>query len=244
MKKTSKQTTTSEPRRYPEHHTSNGQRLNWLRASVLGANDGVVSIAGLVVGVAGATTDRGVIIMSGVAGIVAGALSMAAGEYVSVSSQRDTERALIEQERQEHKHFPEEELDELADIYQRKGLSATTAKQVAKELSAKDALGAHLDAEHSLDPDDLTNPTHAAFASALSFLSGAIVPLLASIIPPASVRVPCIFASVVFALIATGTISAHFGGASKQKATVRVVIWGVVAMLVTYAIGKVVGVSV
>lgn len=214
-----------------------------MRASVLGANDGIVSIAGLVVGVAGATTDRSIIMMSGIAGIVAGALSMAAGEYVSVSSQRDTERALIEQERHEHTHFPDEEHEELVTLYEKRGLSAPTARLVAEELGANDAFAAHLDAEHGLNPDELTNPWHAAFASALAFLSGAIIPMIAVVVPPENARVPITFAAVIFALTATGMISAHYGGASKTRATIRVVIGGTLAMIVTYSIGKIVGVS-
>lgn len=236
--------TADMPTRYPEHHGANGKKLNWLRAAVLGANDGIVSIAGLVIGVAGATDERSVIILTGFAGIAAGALSMAAGEYVSVSSQRDTERALIAQEQHEHTHFPEEELQELAAIYEQRGLQKSTALQVAQELSAHDALRAHLDAEHQLDPDDLTNPLHAAIASAVAFLSGAIIPMLAVVIPPASFRVPVAFVAVVAALVATGTISAHVGGANKIRATVRVVGGGVLAMVVTFIIGRVIGVHV
>lgn len=234
---------TPKPTRYPEHHTSSSKKLNWLRAAVLGANDGIVSIAGLVVGVAGASTDRQTIVVAAFAGIVAGALSMAAGEYVSVSSQRDTERALIAQETHEHQYFPDEELDELAGIYQRRGLRKSIALQVAKELTAHNALRAHLDAEHGLDPDDLTNPMHAAIASALAFLSGAVIPVAAIILPPVNVRVPVAFVAVILALIITGTISAHVGGAHKLRAAVRVVIGGALAMTVTFIVGRFIGVT-
>lgn len=220
-----------------------GAKLNWLRASVLGANDGIVSIAGLVVGVAGATDSRNIILTAGIAGIVAGAISMAAGEYVSVSSQRDTERAYIEKERLELQNDPDGELLELASIYQSKGLKKETALKVAKELTAHDVFAAHLDAELDIDPNDLTNPWHAAIASALAFLSGAIIPMIAITLPPSSTRVPITFASVILALALTGILSAHVGGANKVKATARVVIGGALAMIITYGIGKLFGVS-
>jgi VIT1/CCC1 family predicted Fe2+/Mn2+ transporter len=229
---------------YPEPHTSgHDTRLNWLRASVLGANDGIVSIAGLVVGVAGATESSSVILTAGVAGIIAGAISMAAGEYVSVSSQRDSEKALLKKERWELKNFPEQELEELVAIYQEKGLKPSTARLVATELTKKDAFAAHVDVELGIDPNNLTNPWHAAFASAISFLVGAFLPLLAIIIPPAEIRIPVTFISVVVALAITGYVSARIGGARVFEAVVRVVLGGVVAMGVTYGIGKLLGVS-
>jgi len=220
-----------------------GSKLNWLRASVLGANDGIVSIAGLVVGVAGATDSITVIFTAGMAGIIAGAISMAAGEFVSVSSQRDSERALLAKELYELHTFPKEEFDELTSIYVKKGLSKETAHKVAKELSEKDAYAAHIDAELNLDPDNLTNPWHAAIASAASFLVGALIPLLAIIVPPASTRVPITFISVVFALMITGSLSAKIGGANILRASVRVVLGGVTAMVVTYLIGTILGVK-
>lgn len=230
---------------HPEFHGSfSSSRLNWLRAAVLGANDGIVSISGLVVGVASATTNKGVILTAGMAGIIAGAISMAAGEYVSVSSQSDSEKAQIEIEKYELKHFPEEELKELEGIYERKGLSKKTAMQVAKELSKKDALHAHLDAELGIDPNDLTNPYHAAFASAAAFVSGAIVPMLAILLPPESLRIPLTFIAVVFALTITGYLSARAGQAKARVAIKRVVLWGAVAMIVTYLIGRIFNVSV
>lgn len=217
------------------------QRLNWLRAGVLGANDGIVSVAGLVVGVAGATTATGPILTAGIAGLVAGAVSMALGEYVSVSSQRDTERTLLAKERAELEEYPEEELDELAALYRAKGLSATTAQQVAEELTAKDAFAAHVDAELGIDPDALTNPWHAAGASAVAFVVGALLPLLAVLLPPASARVAVTFAVVLLALAITGALSAAIGGAQRGPAVTRLVVGGALAMAVTYGVGQLVG---
>ncbi len=229
---------------HPEHHRKSHQsRLNWLRAAVLGANDGIVSIAGLVVGVAGATNSHIVILTAGLAGIVAGAISMAAGEYVSVSSQRDTEKALLEKERYELKNFPEKEREELAAIYTKKGLSQKTSKIVASELSVYDAMAAHFDAELGIDPENLTNAWHAAFASAASFLIGALIPLIAILTPPEALRVSVAFVSVVIALAITGVLSAKVGGANPIRATIRVVSGGVLAMVVTYAIGTLFHVS-
>ena len=223
--------------------TATTHKLNWLRASVLGANDGIVSIAGLVLGVAGATSDSKIIFMTGIAGIVAGAISMAAGEYVSVSSSRDTEKAMLEKERYDLKNNPEEELEELTQIYISKGISEKTSRIVAKEVSKNNALAAHAHMELNIDPDNLTNPWHAAFASAAAFLAGAMIPLIAITIPPQSIKIPVAFISVIIALAITGTLSAHAGGASKSKATIRVVAGGALAMVVTYAIGKAFSVS-
>lgn len=222
---------------------SSVHKLNWLRASVLGANDGIVSIAGLVVGVAGATNSSIVILTAGLAGIVAGAISMAAGEYVSVSSSRDTEKALLKKEHWELQNHPEEELEELTQIYQQKGLSRKTAEMAAKEISANDVLAAHAHMELNIDPDNLTNPWHAAFASALSFLMGASIPLLAITLPPSSIRIPITFISVLVALGLTGAISAKAGGASVFRAMVRVIAGGILAMGVTYAIGRLFAIS-
>ncbi|MGE5042348.1 MAG: VIT family protein [Candidatus Levyibacteriota bacterium] len=222
----------------PPETSSSVHKLNWIRASVLGANDGIVSIAGLVLGVAGATNSIGAIVTAGIAGIIAGAISMAAGEYISVSSSRDTEQAMLQQERHELKKYPDAEFLELIALYERKGLSKKTATTVAKELTAKDAFAAHVDAELNIDPDNLTNPWHASFASAAAFLAGAMIPLVAIIIPPESFRIPAAFLSVVVALAATGMISAKIGGAHMGRATFRVVAGGVIAMAVTYGIGK------
>jgi vacuolar iron transporter family protein len=224
---------------HPEpHRIKHKSRLNWLRAGVLGANDGIVSISGLVIGMAGATDNSVIILTAGLAGIVAGAISMAAGEYVSVSSQRDSERALLEKERYELKNFPEEELEELAYLYEDKGLSHKTALLVAKELTKHDAFAAHVDIELGIDPKNLTNAWHAAFASALAFLVGAVIPLLAIILPPASIRIPFTFISVIIALAITGILSAKIGGANILRATLRVVIGGAIAMIITYGIGR------
>ena len=224
------------------HQSDSGSKLNWLRAAVLGANDGIVSVASIVVGVAGASNSAGFIFTAGIAGLVAGALSMAVGEYVSVSTQRDTERALLEKERYELEHEPEAELAELTSLYAAKGLSQETALQVARELTAHDAFAAHVDAELHIDPNALTNPWQAAIASAASFLSGAIIPLIAVVLPPESIRIPVTFAAVLVALIITGTLSAYAGGANKTRATVRVVVGGLLAMAITYGIGKFFGV--
>lgn len=223
------------------HQGAVSGRLNWLRAAVLGANDGIVSVAGLVVGVAGAAADRQVLLTAGVAGLVAGALSMAAGEFVSVSTQRDTQQALLETERRELREMPEQELEELAQIYVGKGLSTALAHQVAAELTAGDALRAHADAELGLDPDEVVSPWQAAWASAAAFTVGALVPLLTIVLVPAGVRVAACFVAVVVALALTGTLSAHLGGAGRRRATVRTVLGGAVAMAVTYGIGNLVG---
>ncbi len=230
---------------HPEFHKNfSSGKLNWLRAAVLGANDGIVSISGLVVGVASATTNKSVIITAGAAGIIAGAISMAAGEYVSVSSQSDSEKAQIDIEEYELKNFPEVELKELEGIYKRKGLSKKTAKQVARELTGHDALQAHLDAELNIDPDDLINPYHAAFASAAAFISGAAIPFAAILLPPESLRIPLTFAAVLLALTVTGYLSARAGQAKARIAIKRVVLWGAVAMTITFLIGKLFGIAV
>ncbi len=226
------------------HRDGLGGRLNWLRAGVLGANDGIVSTAGLVVGVAGATSAAGAILTAGVAGLVAGAVSMALGEYVSVSSQRDTERALLRKERAELAAFPDVELDELAGLYEAKGLSQATARQVAVELSASDAFAAHADAELGIDPHALTNPWHAAGASALAFTLGSLLPLAAIALPPPAGRVPVTFAVVLLALAVTGWLSARLGSAPPARAITRLVFGGAAAMAVTFAIGQLVGTAV
>jgi VIT1/CCC1 family predicted Fe2+/Mn2+ transporter len=220
------------------HHNDLAHRLNWLRAGVLGANDGIVSVAAIVVGVAGVTTDSGPILVAGTAGVVGGAISMALGEYVSVSSQRDSQQALIEKERRELLEQPEEELAELAAIYQGKGLSADTARTVARELTARDALAAHLSAELNIDETDIVSPWHAAFASAIAFLAGAILPMLAILLPPENIRVPLTFLAVLVALAVTGALGAWIGGGSKWRAAVRVVIGGALALMATFLIGN------
>ena len=231
---------------YTEPRTSNHQtRLNWLRAAVLGAGDGIISTAGLVVGVAGATSSLGVIFAAGIAGIIAGTISMAAGEYVSVSSQKDSEKALLKEERHALRSYPEKELEELAGLYEAKGLQKSTARTVAKELTKHDAFAAHYDAELRIDPNNLTNPLHAASASAVSFLIGATIPFLAILVPPQNVRVPITFISVIIALAITGVFSAKVGGANVNvlRSTLRVIVGGAIAMVVTYSIGQISHVS-
>lgn len=223
------------------HEAGAAARLNWLRAGVLGANDGIISTAGLVIGVAGATAQRGPIVTAGVAGLVAGAVSMALGEYVSVSSQRDSERATLDKERRELAEDPQAELQELISIYRAKGLQPETARIVAEELTGHDAFAAHVDAELNLDPEELTNPWHAALSSAIAFTLGALLPLLAILLASPAIRVPLTFAVVVIALAITGSVSAYLGGAARWRATLRLVLGGALAMAVTYAVGQLIG---
>ncbi|HEY0521285.1 MAG TPA: VIT family protein, partial [Ilumatobacteraceae bacterium] len=204
--------------RDPQSRGSLSARLNWLRAGVLGANDGIISTAGLVIGVAAATTSRSAIATAGVAGLVAGAVSMALGEYVSVSTQRDTERALIARERSELDNDPVSEQLELVGLLRERGLTDATASAVAEELSERNALRAHLQIELGIDEQDLANPWAAALASAVSFAIGALLPLLAILIPPASARIAVAFVAVLLALVATGLLSARLGGGPRKLA--------------------------
>ncbi|MFD9130137.1 VIT family protein [Kitasatospora sp. NPDC059571] len=212
-----------------------------MRAGVLGANDGIVSTAGLVVGVAGATGSRDTLIASGLAGLLAGALSMASGEYVSVSSQLDAERAALAQEKHELATMPEEELAELAGMYEAKGLTPELAREVAHELTARDALGAHAETELGIDPEELTNPWHAALASFVAFTVGAVLPLLAIVLPPDGWRVPVTVGCVLVALVVTGWLSARLGSAPIGRAILRNVAGGALAMAVTYLAGSLLG---
>ncbi|WP_344130175.1 VIT family protein [Pedococcus bigeumensis] len=230
-----------DPHDGEQHDQGIGARLNWLRAGVLGANDGIVSTAGIVIGVAAATVERSTIATAGIAGLAAGAMSMAAGEYVSVSTQRDTERALLAKEKRELREMPDEELEELAQIYQEKGLTPDLAAEVARQLTEHDALGAHAEAELGIDPNDLTNPWHAAWASMSAFTLGALLPLVAILLPPAGARVWVTAVSVVVALAFTGWGSARLGQAPVRPAVLRNIAGGLVAMLVTYVIGALVG---
>jgi VIT1/CCC1 family predicted Fe2+/Mn2+ transporter len=216
-------------------------RLNWLRAGVLGANDGIVSVAAIVVGVAGATSAVAPILTAGVAGLVGGAISMALGEYVSVSSQSDSQRALIEKERRELAEMPEEELDELTAIYESKGISAATARQVAEELTEHDALAAHLEAELGITEYAVVSPWNAAAASALAFTVGGVLPLAAILLAPEPVRVLATFIAVLVALVITGTVSARVGGNSWVRPTLRIVIGGALALATTFLIGTLLG---
>lgn len=234
----------SHPTAYPEPHTSDvSGRLNWLRASVLGANDGIISTAGLVIGVAAVNpAATSAILVAGTAGVVSGAVSMALGEYVSVSTQRDTEKALIAKESYELQHFPDHEFAELVGMYRQQGLSKQTAIQVAQELTAHDALGTHLQVELGIDPEELTSPWHAAGASAVAFTLGAVLPVLAMLLTPVpAARIPVTFAAVVLALAVTGLASARLGGAPRGRAVVRLLVGGGLGMALTYAIGILLG---
>ncbi|NYF10886.1 VIT1/CCC1 family predicted Fe2+/Mn2+ transporter [Leifsonia sp. AK011] len=219
------------------HGSGLASRLNWLRAGVLGANDGIVSVAAVVVGVAGATSDLSPILVAGVAALVGGAISMGLGEYVSVSSQRDTQRALIAKERAELESLPDEELEELTALYEGKGLSRETAARVASELTSHDALTAHLEAELGINEADVVSPWQAAGASALAFFIGAALPMLAILLPPAELRVPVTFVAVLVALSLTGVVSARLGDSHWLRPTVRIVIGGAIALAVTFLIG-------
>ncbi|QIZ98830.1 MULTISPECIES: VIT family protein [unclassified Leifsonia] len=225
------------------HREGLAQRLNWLRAGVLGANDGIVSVAAVVVGVAGATRDIAPILTAGVAALVGGAISMALGEYVSVSSQRDSEHALIAKERRELAEMPEQELAELTGLYEAKGLKPETARQVAIELTEHDVLAAHLSAELGIDQDDVVSPWHAALASAVAFTIGGLLPLLTILLLPEAVRIPVTFVVVLVSLAITGYVAAYIGGSPRGKATLRVVIGGALALIVTFAIGALLGTS-
>ena len=225
----------------PHDRTDTVARLNWLRAGVLGAMDGIVSTAGLVIGVAGATSARGPILTAGVAGLVAGAVSMALGEYVSVSSSRDSERALLDQELAEIAADPGGECAELAAIYRAKGLSADTAWLVANELTGKDAFAAHADAELGIDPLALVDPGHAAAASAVAFALGALLPLFAILGLPAAWRVPGTFVVVLIALAGAGAVAAAIGGARRTPAVLRIVLGGAAGMAFTFLVGRVLG---
>ena len=226
------------------HGGSLAGKLNWLRAGVLGANDGIVSTAGLVVGVAAATTTEQAILTAGVAGLAAGAVSMALGEYVSVSTQRDTERAALIAERRELDTMPEAELSELEDLLESWGLSETTARTAAEEMTARDPLAAHAQVELRIDPSELANPWLAALSSAVSFTLGALVPLLVIVLAPDEVRIAVTFGAVLLALAVTGSTSAWLGGARRGRAVVRVVLGGALAMGVTYGIGQIFDVAV
>jgi VIT1/CCC1 family predicted Fe2+/Mn2+ transporter len=229
---------------YEPHGAGLAGRLNWLRAGVLGANDGIVSVAGIVVGVAGATATRGPVFTAGLAGLVAGAVSMALGEYVSVSSQRDSERALLAKERAELRDMPEAELAELAAIYEAKGLRPETARQVAVELTEHDVLTAHAEAELGVHPDDLASPARAALASGVAFVLGAVLPLLAILLPPIGARVWVTVGAVLAALGIAGAVSARIGGSDPRLAVARVVVGGAAGLALTWWIGHLFGTAI
>jgi VIT1/CCC1 family predicted Fe2+/Mn2+ transporter len=225
------------------HRGSLSGRLNWLRAGVLGANDGIVSVAAMVVGVAGATSSVPALVAAGAAGVVGGAISMGLGEYVSVSSQSDSQKVLIAKERRELAEAPEAEFTELVGLYRAKGLSPETAQKVAEELTAQDALTAHLNAELNISEEDVVSAFHAAWVSAIAFTLGALLPLLAILLPPASIRVPVTFGAVLVALTVLGMTGARLGGSPLLRPTLRVVIGGLAALVVTFAIGSLLGTS-
>ena len=217
--------------------TSLATRLNWLRAGVLGANDGIVSTAGSVVGVSGAAVGRPALLAAGIAGLIAGTLSMAAGEYISVSTQRDTEKAQLDRERQALADNPDRELATLAETFGEQGVDNRLAHEVATQLSKRDALSAHAHFRFGIDADALTNPWHAAFASMISFALGAIIPLFAIALSPPAYSLWITAIAVCIALAITGSVSAYLGGAPVLRATVRNLIGGNLAMGVTYWIG-------
>ena len=222
-----------------EQHYS--QRIGWLRAAVLGANDGIVSTASLVVGVAAAHADRGAVLVAGIAGLAAGALSMAAGEYVSVSSQADTEKADLARERRELVDAPERELQELRGIYVKRGLDVDLATRVAEQLTAKDALTAHARDELGLTETHAARPVQAALASAGSFAVGAALPLMATALVATARIIPTVTASSLVFLAALGALSARAGGANQWRGVLRVTFWGALAMGLTALIGRLVG---
>ena len=219
-------------------------RSNWLRAAVLGANDGIISISSLAIGVAAASSSREPILLATVAGLVAGALSMAAGEYVSVSSQTDIERTDIEREKKELQEMPEQELQILAEIYERRGLKKETALQVAKELTESDALGAHVRDELGITEMSQANPIQAALASGAAFTAGGFLPLMVALLMPVQWMEYILYGVTIIALLVLGAVSAKAGGSSITKAVIRVVIWGSIAMGLSALVGYLFGVRV
>lgn len=230
-------TTLSQNAEGQSERSTLASRLNWLRAGVLGANDGIVSTAGIVVGVSGAAVGSRALLAAGIAGLIAGALSMAAGEYISVSTQRDTERAQLDRERQALADNPDGELATLADTFGEQGVDERLAREVATQLSERDALGAHAHFRFGIDAKALTNPWHAAFASMISFAFGAIIPLFAIVLSPPAYALWITAIAVCVALAITGSVSAYLGGAPVPRATIRNLIGGNLAMGVTYWIG-------
>ncbi|GGH62128.1 VIT1/CCC1 transporter family protein [Rothia aerolata] len=229
----------------PHANSDYQEKLNRLRAAVLGANDGIVSVAATVVGVAGATTSTSAIGIAAAAAVVGGSISMALGEFVSVSSQVDSQHALIEKERHELATDPDSELAELAGLLTQRGLSKHTALQAARELTAKDALGSHLDFELGIDAEDIPSPWTAALASAGAFLLGALLPTLLILLLPVSIRIPATFIGVLVALAITGALGAKWGGSPRYvRAAIRVVVGGGLALAATYLIGMLLGTAI
>lgn len=227
------------PRSHRERHRTG--RIGWLRAAVLGANDGIVSTASLIVGVAASHTSRSGVLVAGVAGLVAGAMSMAAGEYVSVSSQSDTEKADLSRERKELAIDEPAEQKELALIYVERGLDPALAKQVAEQLMRHDALGAHARDELGISESMTARPIQAAFASAGAFAVGAALPLLTVLVAPEARLMPVVFGSSLIFLTVLGVVAARVGGAPVMRSAVRVVFWGAIAMGLTAAVGALFG---
>jgi VIT1/CCC1 family predicted Fe2+/Mn2+ transporter len=219
-------------------------RSNWLRAAVLGANDGIISISSLAIGVAAASSTRDPVVLATVAGLVAGALSMAAGEYVSVSSQTDTEKADIEREKKELAEMPEEELQILAQIYERRGLKRETALQVARELTAADALGTHIRDELGINEISKANPIQAALASGAAFLVGGVLPLLMILFAPIKEMEYWLYGATIIFLMILGATAAKTGGSSVLKAIARITVWGTIAMGLSALVGYLFGVNV
>lgn len=237
--------TKNEPDKKRDKAQETSSRLNWLRAAVLGANDGIVSTAGVVVGVAAAAPENtAAIATAGIAALVAGALSMAAGEYVSVSTQRDTEKAVVEKERRLIAEDPEGQFDDLVENYVEQGLSKETATAVAREFSAQDPVAAHVRAHYGLDAEEFTSPWAAAFSSAISFTIGALVPLLSILLITGMWKIQATFILVMVALAAVGWLSAWLGEAPRLRAVVRVMCGGAFAMIITGAVGHFLGVAV
>ena len=228
-------------RSHRERHRSG--RAGWLRAAVLGADDAIVSTASLMIGVAASAASKEAILVAGVAGLVAGSMSMAVGEYVSVSSQRDTERADIQREKGELANQPQDELNELAMIYAKRGLDEELAMTVAKQLSAHDRLGTHMRDELGIDETTLARPLQAAWISAVSFASFALLPIAALLVAPAASRIPVIAALSLVSLAGLGALGGHLGGAPLGRAALRVTVGGALAMAVTAAIGRLFGVA-
>jgi VIT1/CCC1 family predicted Fe2+/Mn2+ transporter len=229
----------SRLRTHPENHLVD--RIGWLRAAVLGANDGIVSTASLIVGVAAASVNHSDVLLAGVAGLVAGAMSMAAGEYVSVSSQSDTEHADLARETKELEDNPAFEKEELAEIYVKRGLDLALAREVAAQLMAKDALGAHARDELGISEITTARPVQAALTSAATFAVGAAMPLLMVVVSPANLIAPLVSAASLGFLALLGAIGARAGGANVMRATIRVTFWGALAMALTAGIGKLFG---
>jgi VIT1/CCC1 family predicted Fe2+/Mn2+ transporter len=229
------------PRSHREIHRSG--RAGWLRAAVLGSDDAIVSTASLMIGVAASSASTQAVLVAGVAGLVAGAMSMAVGEYVSVSSQRDAERADVEREKGELANQPQDELNELAMIYAKRGLDQELAMNVAKQLTAHDQLGTHMRDELGIEPATRARPLQAAWISAASFASFALLPIAALLVAPAGSRIPAIAALSLVSLGGLGALGGHLGGAPRGRAALRVTVGGALAMAVTAAIGRLFGVA-